>query len=298
MIHGNQRRGTTKDAEMPPDTLDRVPTCPGRGVRWLAVAHVAAGVATALLANAAGIDFDIASGLFSGLWLGQTSLLGIWCGLGTNKHWKRLAGGVLGVGVLHLLAGFESGDLSNESLVFLGVATTVVATLLLIARCFQVIIHVDCSPATRASRLQFSIRHLLILTFMVACVVTLGKMVQPPITQWLSLLEVAVYAVMYIVVGLVPVWLILATKRPVPYGIGLVAVSACSAYCVVGIISVEALICVATGAMVVMVSLLVVRRCGYRLVRLPRQRPKERCHDENEALQASSPATQSGSLSQ
>jgi hypothetical protein len=145
-----------------------------------------------------------------------------------------------------------------------------VAAPLLIARCFHTVIHVDGSSAIRANRLQFSIRQLLLLTFVVACVVTLGKVVLPHITPWLSLFEVGIFAGMFILMGVVPVWLILATRRPVSYGIGWVAVCACTAYCVGWIVGVPALTCVTTAATVVVVSLLVVRSWGYRLVRLPR----------------------------
>ena len=71
--------------------------------------------------------------------------------------------------------------------------------------------------------------------------------------------------------GVFPVWFVLATKQPVLYGVGLVAVGACAGYCLarighddVGIWTTAT----ATEAMAVVVSLLVVRSCGYRLVRL------------------------------
>jgi prolipoprotein diacylglyceryltransferase len=79
------------------------------------------------------------------------------------------------------------------------------------------------------------------------------------------------YGVTFGVVGVLPVWFILATKQPVLSSVGLVAVGACAGYCLgrvfhddVGIWTTAT----ATEAMAVVVSLLVIRSCGYRLVRL------------------------------
>jgi hypothetical protein len=60
---------------------------------------------------------------------------------------------------------------------------------------------------------------------------------------------------------------------PCPYSIGLVAVGACAGYCFARISNDGDegiwMTATATEAMAVVVSLLVVRSCGYRLVRLP-----------------------------
>jgi hypothetical protein len=221
--------------------------------------------------------------------MGQASVLGVWLGLGTTRHWMRLAGSVLGVVVICRFSKIASGDLEINSLGFLLVATAFVATPLLISRSFYTMIHMDWPSANRTTRLQFSILHLLMVTFLVACVVTLGKVVPHffvnPHRQ--VIFGVADYAVLYVAVGaivtgvagIIPAWLILATKRPVLYGIGLVAIPACLGYCLSWIInspkaSGVVLIVLTTPALVVVVSLLVVRSCGYRLVRLPKPSPR------------------------
>ena len=73
---------------MPPAQLDSAPTHARRGVLWLVVAHVAIGFVAALMVSMLGRT-DLIVGAVFGLWIGQMSLLGIWCGLGTTGHWKR-----------------------------------------------------------------------------------------------------------------------------------------------------------------------------------------------------------------
>lgn len=261
------------------------------------VVHFATGVIAALLVKSAGRT-DLAAGALSGLWVGQMSLLGIWSGLGTTGHWKRLVGAVLGVGILYLWVGIVSGDWSMEQLVVPGAFTAFVATPLLIARACRIVIQADSSAITLASRLQFSIRHLLVLTSVVACVIALGKVVQPRIREWFNASEIVFYAASLILLGVVSSWLILATKRPVSYGVGLVAMSACSGYfpglsSIFGVTASGMTAFTATSTSVVVVSLLVVRRCGYRLVQLRKETAGERWPDEDEALHSSIPVSQS-----
>jgi len=65
------------------------------------------------------------------------------------------------------------------------------------------------------------------------------------------------------VVGILPVWFVLATKQPVLYSIGLIVVGACARYCLarIGFVGAEGIWTTAatTEAMAVVVSLLVVR---------------------------------------
>lgn len=260
------------------NTPGSVSTSPSRGVRWLVVAHVAVGVITTSLVKSTGRT-DLARGALSGLWFGQMSLLGIWCSLGPTGHWKRLVGVVLGVGILYVWIGVASGDWSMEQLVFPGAFTAFVATPWLIARACRIVIQADPSATTLASRLQFSIRHLLVLTSVVAFMIALGKVVQPRIREWFDASQIVFYAASLILLGVVSAWLILATKRPVPYGVGLVAMSACSGYCpglssIFGVTASEMTVFTTTSTSVVVVSLLVVRRCGYQMVQLPKSTPR------------------------
>ena len=263
---------------MPLDIPDAVrPTHRSRGVLWLVVGHVAVGLMAALLVKFTG-GIDLAEAASSGIWVGQTSLLGVWCGLGATGHWKRLVGVVLGVGVLYLWIGVAVGRWSMVQFVFLGAFIAFVATPLLIARAGRIVIQADSSATTLTSRLQFSVRNLLVVTFVVACVIALGKVVRPLILEWHEASEIVFYAAVLILLGVVAAWLILATKRPVPYGVGMVVMAAFaddylgfSRYLGKSASGMIAFTTTSTSAVVV--SLLVVRRCGYRLVQLPKSTP-------------------------
>jgi hypothetical protein len=265
---------TKMETEMPPEPLDPAPLQARRGVLWLVVAHVAVGFVAALLVDTAGSKPGYASLAFGSFWFGQASLLGIWLGLGTGPHITRVLGVALGITFIWLSIALGSGDWSAISLMVLGVGIVSVSPPLLVARYFRIVIQVDSSPTTLASRLRFSIRHLLILTFMVACAITLGRIVLQDSPQRDFLLGLMIYGTIFQLTGFVPVWLILATKRPVTYGVGLVAISACVGYSLGWNVnppaSVSIMTALATGTSVVVVSLLVVRLCGFRLVRLPK----------------------------
>lgn len=291
---------TKMDIEMPPDTIDSAPTHTGRGIHWLVVAHVAVGFVAALLDNTAGSKYEMASLAFGGFWFGQTNLLGIWCGLGTSDRWRRFFGVILGIFSLYLMPGLNSGDFLVENLFVSIMGTVLVATPLLIVRGFRVVIQVDSSPTTLASHFRFSIRHLLMLTFIVACVVSFGKIVHPLVLQWQFIIEGIVFATVPIVVGILPVWIALATKRPIPYGIGFVIVAAVAGFCIGRAYSPFDgvwMIFTATEAATVILSLLIVRSCGYRLVRLPKSTPQGSGLEEITKPETGSPDTQPRPLS-
>jgi hypothetical protein len=271
-------------------------------VGWLVVAHVAAGIAAALLVRMLGRTHLIVGATF-GLWIGQMSLLGVWYGLGTTGHWKRRVGVVLGLGVLYLWMGVASGDWNIDGLVLPGAFASFVATPFLVARFFRIVVQADSLATFSTGRLQFSIRQLLLLTFVVACVVTLGRMLQPRILPWLPRIDLAIFVGMLILCGVVSAWLILATNRPVPYGIGLVVMAACAGYCLrlpsLHFVNAIAMAAFTTTCMsVVVVSLLLVRQCRYRLVRLPKLSLRGDRFAELSIPHVNNEESQSSSLSQ
>lgn len=265
---------------MPLDIPDTVPTHARRGIHWLVVAHVVVGVIAALLKRSAGSDFGWATAAYGGIYCGQICLLGIWSGLRATGPWNRLAGAVIGIVFLYLLQVLSYGELQIDLPIYLTVAVAFVATPFLIVRYIGIVISAVSVPITKAIHIQFAIRHLLILTFVVACVFSFGRVTQSfPSPQREAIYIVICYALMFIVVGVVPAWFMLATKWPVPYGIASVAISACSGYCLGQIINdpevrIPVLAVVTATALVVVASLYVVRRCGYRLVRLPKKTPR------------------------
>ena len=203
----------------------------------------------------------------------QASLLGIRGALGMSPWWLRLGGIVVGVGFLVPLLGIGIHEVNWATFIVVAGATSVVTVPLLIVRSFRVAIHLGASPVEPTGRIQFSIRHLMILTFVVACVVAIGKLIQPHFPQGDVSFELLLFALTFGVVGVLPVWCILATRQPILYGLGLVAVGACAGF-LLGrgqFDNVELWMTATTIEVIsVIVSLFVVRSCGYRLVRLPR----------------------------
>ncbi len=260
---------------MLPDKPTSVSMHPRRKMVWLFVGHIAVGLTGAFVTWLAGRSPTVWGYAFLGIVLGQTSLLGIWAGLGLNPWWSRLIGVVVGISYLFPLLGLGIHELNGATLFVVVIATTFVALVLLVVRFFRVVIHLDSRPVASAARIQFSIRHLMILTFVIACLIAIGRSVQPfrphgAMDFWLLL-----FSVTGGVVGILPVWFVLATKQPVLYSVGLVAVGACAGYCLGRIaLSPEGfwMITTAMEAMVVAISLLAIRSCGYRLVQLPPRR--------------------------
>lgn len=261
-----------KDADLPQAKPTSARTHARQVLNWLVVGHAALGLVGVWVAYLAGSEPTLPGAAFVGLVFGQTSVLGIWGGLGTCSWLKRLIGVVTGVICLVVLLGIGIHEVNFWTFTIVVVATSFVLIPLLIVRCCRVVIHLDSSFASAASRIQFSIRHLMILTFVVACLVSLAKMVQPLLSRGDPTIATLLLALLFGVVGVLPVWFTLATKCPTLYGLGLVAVGAGAGYCygwkVFGDEKIWAT-ATATEAVAVVVSLLIVRSCGYRLVRLP-----------------------------
>jgi hypothetical protein len=214
---------------------------------------------------------------FIGLVFSQASLLGIWGGSGTNRWWIRLVGVLVGVGYLGPQFGICIDELDTEIILLVAFATLTVAAVLLVTRCFGLRIRLDSDESTPTTRVQFSIRHLMILTLVVACLLALAKWLQPylDLEDWPIL---AVFAIAFATVGLVAVWAILGAKRP------LIGVAVLFAVVVGAGYGLEKLLgsgpgfamwmtATLTEALSLVVSLFVVRSCGYRLRRRSAPRP-------------------------
>jgi len=249
------------------------PTFAANNPRWIALwllpaGHIIAGVLGVIEARLASSDFPTSATVLLGIVFSQTSLLGIWGGLGKSRWWTRLTGVVVGVGYLFVLLGYGLDDLSVATFIVVVTATTSVAMLLLVVRFFIVALHLGSRPATTTSSVQFSIRHLLILTFLTACLVTVGKSVQPYLPSHVRFVQLLPYGITFGVAGLVPVWPVLVSRHPVLVGAGSVVAGACAG-CIFGWLGKHDdtgtwTTITAIEALGVVVSLLVVRCCGYR----------------------------------
>ncbi len=246
-----------------------LPMNPRHRVFWLAMAHILIGLAGASVANHSG-GFTLRVAAFVGLVFSQISLLGIWGSLGAGPWWGRMIGVAVGLGYLFLLLGVGISDLSRETFIVVVLTTPFVAIPLLLIRFLGVGIRLDSLPVVSARRLQFSIRDLIVLTFVVACLISIGKWAEPHLSHGGILIELLSFGVTFGVVGVLPVWFVLATKQPMLYSVGLIAVGACAGYCLARATQNQTgiwMTATTTEALSVVVSLLVVRSCGYRLVR-------------------------------
>ena len=214
------------EADLPQNKQTAPPIDARQGIIWLFVGHAALGLVGFSVAYPTGTEPTLRVAAFVGLVFGQTSLLGIWGGLGTCSWPTRLIGVVTGATCLVVLLGIGVHEVNFWTLTIVVVATSCVLIPLLIVRCFRVVIHLDSSSVPAAGRIQFTIRHLMILTFVIACLVSLAKLVQPHVSRGIPTVEILLLAILFGVVGVLPVWFTLATKWPSIYGLGLVAVAA------------------------------------------------------------------------
>ena len=256
-------------------------TKPRRKVLWLVVVHVVVGVTGAVVLSG-NRELQAPQALLVGLLCGQISLLSIWVGFGPNRWYVRIGGLVAGVGYLTIFGGLMSQDWSPRSLIsglaVWGSTFGLAAGLLLIARWFRVRINLTTDHTTASSRTQFSIRDLMLLTFVVACLFAIWRWVggngagQWPIPEnWMLLGP-------FVLIGLIYVSL-LGVKRPLPSCMILLAIAAGGEICHARWMSFPSeefrtlwTTIAVTEAVILTISLLVVRSCGYRLVRLPSRR--------------------------
>ncbi len=266
---------------MPSDDVVAAPPVIRSGILWLVVGHFVVGLIGACVAYSAGRSPTFRGATFVGLSLGQTSLLGIWGGLGTSRWWKRGIGVGIGACYLCLVMAIGIHEVNMASLIVVSVATSFVTSILLIVRFFRVAIYPDSATPDKSGPVQFSIRHLLILTLVIACLISIIRLIQPHFShrdvRFSS--ELLHIALTFGVVGVLPVWFVLASRHPVIYGFILVFVGVCAG-CGLGVGRVgdlEVWMTATTVAMlVVILSLFVVRTQGYRLMRLSSRPPRKK----------------------
>jgi hypothetical protein len=247
-----------------------------RRLQILAVAHIALGVVTHFLAH---VELRLPYGLehilmvpFVASALCQAFLLSLWGAASQANPWMRLAG--LVVGAVYLEALFPA-DLKRE---FLGTSTvTIVVTTatLLLVRWLGVRlarqVEVDQSAKQEAEGLRFSIRGLMIFTAVVALLCAVARALQESPTR--PFLLVLVWALCFVAVGLVSLWAVLGNADPLRRGpVVFVLSPGLGAFFAFAANAHEAgwiyiLLTMLLYPAALLGSLLVVRSCGYRLVR-------------------------------
>jgi hypothetical protein len=221
---------------------------------------------------------------FVGLVFAQTSLLGIWGGLGPSAWLVRLTGVLIGLVYLGTLfsIGVDALELVVLFLlmtVFLGVAVT---GLLALCRCFG--FRIRAIGVDRPKKAQFSIRQLLFLTLIVACLCAVADWLELPFfTDWYAsvirqnFVHLLLIDVPFVILGLISVWAILGTKRLRLGIVGVLLLAPLLGFVMPAVVGdSEAAVWITatmTAALVLVVSLYVIRRCGFRVTRQPKGEP-------------------------
>ncbi len=238
-------------------------------ILFLLVVHVVAGVVSGFLSED---EPAVSSAIFLGIISCQTCLLGMWTGLG-RTHWVvRLSGLAVGSTYLAVELGLGVDALDVEFLVLAILPCVLVALVTWLVRLFRgTLQRVEVDQTNLKEGLQFSIRHLMLLTFVVACLTTVGKLLTPNWNDIGFMALVVVVALCYASVALTSIWAILGTGRPFVRSMFVVVIAIVS-----GLIAEYVfdhgekmpfwLSTTCLQAVLLVSSLAVIRRVGYRFV--------------------------------
>jgi len=257
---------------------------PRRRIIGLVVAHVVGGwLLAALFAWARPTGYNLWEAVVIGVVFGQAGLLAIWCGFGLSPWWGRLLGAVAGAGYFGLLLTVCARGPRAGNFVIVFSVLVLEAAGFLALRGFRIRICRAPEQESPVRQMQFAIRDLMLLTFAVACFVTLAKWIAPSLTDFPPLFELSLLMLVLAAIGLLSVWPVLGARQPLPASAISLVVSAGVGFCVVWFLLHDLegaalwAVITATEALLLAVSLFVVRSCGYRLVRLPRNAEKDGC---------------------
>ena len=178
----------------------------------LLVVHCVGGILSAVLsANRPAVS----SAILIALVLSQSSLLGMWGGLG-HSHWMiRLLLVLVSTVYLYAELGLGIGELDWEIYFLVALATFLVGFVCWIIRLVRAVLRTDVHVlANTREGLQFSIRHLMQLTIVVACLMTIGKLLAPSVRGLDSMAQLSTLGLCYAAVALTSIWAILGLGHP------------------------------------------------------------------------------------
>lgn len=207
--------------------------------------------------------------IFISLVFSQTSLIGLWVGLGMSHWMLRFAGMTAGILALGGILEVADAGPTGPNFFLVSTATALVALVTWVARLLNARAGKASDGTTTHEAMQFHIKHLMLLTFVVALWVSVGKMLAPYVFGIDFVSVLAVIAVCFVAVALTSIWAMLGAGRPlqrigwVPIiaGVGGWALSLAISDRPVFLTSIMLL----DGAFLVL-SLVVVRMAGYRLM--------------------------------
>lgn len=185
---------------------------PTTAAGWLAALHGIAGIVAASLSADAPAP---SSAVFIALVFCQTSLIGMWGGFGHAHGTLRVVGVVLGIILLWALLGLGIRALDSLTFLLVFIATSVVALVTWGVRRLKArLVRIGAASGVASEGLQFTIRHLLLLTFVVACLLSVGKLFAPYLMTVDVAMRVVVLALCFVAVALSAMWAMLGFGSP------------------------------------------------------------------------------------
>jgi hypothetical protein len=150
---------------------------------------------------------------FVGLAFAQACLLGTWCALSRSSLWIRMTGGIAVVAYLGPMFAYFIREWTFENVTMVATTPGIVTGVLLVARCCGVEPTRKSDTGAETRWPQFSIRQLLVLTLLMACLVSIGKWLLPRLDFFISPWLVLVIVLAFAFVGLTGVWTMLGVKH-------------------------------------------------------------------------------------
>ena len=199
---------------------------------------------------------------------------------GSGEGWQPIVGRseclavLLGFSYLSTQFCYSLIDWSIENVVIVGVSTIAMTCAMLVVRWFNARLRrlTDVEMSATTEGLQFSILHLMLLTFVVACMVFFGQWLQPRIPAARDFTSILALSLCFSAVGLTSVWTMLGQKYLLIRGsavlfIGFLAASI-PTYLTGGSDLWFWLTIMISESTFLLASLYVLRRCGFRLIRV------------------------------
>jgi len=181
----------------------------------LVLVHLLAGIVSAIFSDN---EPAISSGILLSLVLSQVGLLGMWWGLGKTFWIIRLSGITAGILYLNVLlaVGIDEWREFIDFLILLAVATGIVALVTWLIRRFKAeLSRVDSTQTGIKEGLQFTIRHLMSLTFLVALLLSGGKFLATYIDfRAIVVAMIVALAVCFAAVSVASLWATLSLGHP------------------------------------------------------------------------------------
>ena len=235
--------------------------------------HLLVGVVLGYIAEEGAPNVILA--VFAGVFFSQTSLVGFVVALVNLPSPPRLIAGIVGATYLSVLFGASldawlwSGILL---LVVLPIVGTTISSIVIRYWVGRLTCATDTARDLRGEGHQFSIRHLLILTLVVGCLLGAGRMVEPGFGDLGLIANFAGLSACFVAIGVTSIWATLGASH-LALRIAVVALLALAVSCIPTFLMRQGnywdwMLMMLVKVACLLGSLLVLRLLGYRLLRL------------------------------